>query len=357
MRLSAIADALGLGWEGDEGIEIAGLAGLQDAGPADLSFVEGPRYLRELQNSRAGVVLAPAGMEVGRACLRSLAPYADFARAVDLLMPLSAEPTGVHPTAVIEPGVVLGSGVAIGAYSVIGAGSRLGDRSRLHPHVTLYAGVSIGRDCVIHSGSQLRAGVQLGDRVVIQNGAVIGSEGFGFVVRPDGSRVRVPHRSGVSLADDVEIGANSTIDASHSGHPRHVASSSATRIGSGVKIDNLVQVAHGCTIGDHSVLCAQVGLAGSTSLGRYVFMLGQAAAKGHVRIGDRSMIGGATAVTSDVPPGSELLGVVPGMDRRRWARIIAAWKRLPELLVRVRRIEDALELRGDPGGGGDRGEP
>ncbi len=356
MKLAAIAEALGLELEGEAGLEIAGLAGLRDAGPGDLSFVQGPRYLRELQDSQAGAVLAPPGLDVGRPCLRSAAPYADFARAIELLLPRLPEPPGVHPTAVLEPGVVLGRDVAIGAYAVIGAGSRIGDRSRIHPHVTIYAGVAIGSDCVIHSGAHLRAGVEIGDRVVIQNGAVIGGEGFGFVERADGSRVRIPHRSAVWLGDDVEVGANSTIDASHPGHSRHGTASSATRIGSGVKIDNQVQIGHGCSVGERSVLCAQVGLAGSTSVGRFVFMAGQSAAKGHVRIGDASRIGGATAVTSDAPARSELLGVPPAMDRRRWARVVAAWKRLPELLTRVRRIEDALGLRGEPGGA-DRSEP
>jgi UDP-3-O-[3-hydroxymyristoyl] glucosamine N-acyltransferase len=233
----------------------------------------------------------------------------------------------------------------VGPYAVIGARCRIGAGSRIHAHATLYPGVHVGEHCVIHSGAHLREGVRLGDRVVIQNGAVIGGDGFGFVTRPDGVRVRVPHRSAVWLCDDVEIGANTTIDASHTGHPQHAPGSSATFIGPGVKIDNLVQVGHGCTIGDGATLCAQVGLAGSTSVGRRVYMAGQAAAKGHVAIGDGSLIGGKTAVTSDVPPGSQILGVPPGMDRRRWAKIVAAWKRLPDLLVRVRKLEQALGTR------------
>jgi len=338
-----LSHVLGLPLEGDAPLEITGLASLVDAGPSELSFVEGSRYARVLASSRAGLVIAPLGLDVGsRACLRSRAPYFDFARAIALLLPRSTAASGIHPTAVVGANVTLGPDVTLGAYAVVGDGCSIGARTRLHPHVTVYPGVVIGSDCEIHSGVALREGVRMGDRVVLHNGAVIGSEGFGFAHDATGARARVPHRCGVIIEDDVEIGANSTIDASHPGHEKHGQESAGTHISRGVKIDNQVQVGHGCFVGEHSTLCAQVGLAGSTWIGRQVYMLGQAGAKGHVRIGDRSVIGGATGVTADVPDGAQILGVPPGVDRRLWGRIVVAWKRLPELLVRVRDLEKRL---------------
>ncbi len=339
MRLGELAERLQLEVDGDPDFEVTGLAGLEDAGPSDLSFLSEASYLKSLAASHAGAVLAPRGLEVGRPCIRSLAPYADFGRAVPLFFSAPPAPEGIHATAVIGDRVELGDEVAIGAYCVIGDGARIGARTRLYPHVVLYPGVRIGDDCELHSGAHLRSGVRIGARVVVCNGAVVGSDGFGFATDANGRRVRIPHRCGVDIGDDVEIGANTTIDSAHPGHARLGFPEARTRIANGVKIDNQVQIGHGCSIGEGSALCAQVGLAGSTVLGRGVFMAGQSAAKGHIHIGDGSLIGGATSVTSSVPPGAQILGVPPGLERRRWARIVAAWKRLPDLLVRVRELE------------------
>jgi len=345
VKLGELAKHLDLPVEGDPELEIDGLAGLEDAGPRELSFVTGAGYAKTLTASRAGAVVAPAGLEVGRPCLRSPTPYADFGRAVHFFYPREAPAAGVHETAVLGRDVSLGAEVSIGAYCVIGDHCEIGAHSVLHPHVVVYPGVKIGRDCVIHSGAHIRTGVSMGDRVVLYNGAVIGSDGFGFATDAEGRRVRIPHRCGVEIGDDVEIGANSTVDAAHPAHARLGFAETKTRIESGVKIDNQVQIGHGCIVGADSSLCAQVGLAGSTVVGRRVYMAGQAAAKGHVHIGDGSLIGGATAVTSSVPPGSQILGVPPGLERRRWGRIVAAWKRLPELFVRVRELEKRLGVR------------
>ena len=233
--------------------------------------------------------------------------------------------------------------MSIGAYTVIGAGARVGARTRIHPHVTVYPGVEIGADCAIHSGVHLHARVRLGDRVVVQSGAVLGSEGFGFAVRADGSRVRIRHRSGLEIGDDVEIGANTTIDASHPGHPHYRAETSATRIGRAVKIDNLVQVGHGCSVGDGTTLSAQVGLAGSTEVGRNAYFGGMSASAGHLSVGDGTLVGARAALGGDTEPGAQLLGV-PAIERRLWGRVVASWKRLPGLLRRVRRIEKKLGL-------------
>ena len=342
MLLTKLAAALSLPLEGDGSVSLDGLASLEDAGPAELAFVTGAKYQAAFASSRAGAFLLPPGFErLGRPCLRSPAAYADFARAIDLFHPRPAPAKGVHPSAVVAPDAWLGPDVSIGACAVIGAGARIGARARIHPHVTVYPGVEIGEDAEVHSGAQLREGVRIGKRVLINNGAVIGTPGFGFTARADGVRVRIPHVCPVEIGDDSEIGANTTIDASHPGHPRRGHAQVRTRIGVGVKIDNGVQIAHGCEIGDHSTLCAHVGLAGSTVIGRFVYVGGKAASAGHLTIGDFSLVGAMAATAGDLPPGSQVLGA-PAVERKLFGRIVAAQKRLPELLRRGRRIEKRL---------------
>ena len=348
MKLGDIAKHLGLSAEGGAEVEIHGLAALEDAGPGELSFVTGPRYRKAFEASKGAAFLVPHDFDAGsRPCLRSPNPYADFARVIELLVPVPPGPErGVHPTAVIGPGAEIAEDACIGAYVVVGAGSHIGPRTVLHPHVVLYTEVQIGEDTVVHSGAQIRDGVRIGSRVTIDNGAVIGSEGFGYVFLTDGSRLRIPHRCPVEIGDDTDIGANTTIDSAHPGHLRHGEPSTATRIGRGVKIDNLVQVGHGCVIGDGSTLCAQVGIAGGAALGRNVMLGGQSAVRGGVRIGDGALAGARTGVSGDLEPGAQVLGA-PHMERRRFARAMAAFKRLPELVYRVRRLEKRLGVDED----------
>jgi len=214
VKLGEVATRLGLELEGDPALELRGLAGLADAGPDELSFVSGVRYSEAFEQSRAGAVVAPRGFDTGgRACLRSQEPYVDFARTFPLFHLTRALSAGVHPTALVEAGSTLGEGVSVGAYSVLGADCRIGARTRIHPRVVLYPGVVLGEDCEVHAGAILHTGVSAGDRVVLHSGAVIGSTGFGFATRADGTQVRVPHPSGVELCYDVEIGANSKVDA------------------------------------------------------------------------------------------------------------------------------------------------
>jgi UDP-3-O-[3-hydroxymyristoyl] glucosamine N-acyltransferase len=345
VQLDALAQTLGLTWEGEPKLEIAKLAGLSDARPDELSFVASAHHRADFQASNAGAFILPLDFDrSGRSCLRSAAPYVDFARAVELFFPLFAPPKpGVHATAVIEEGAVLGQEVSVGPFAVIGAGSRIGNGTIIHPHVTIYPNVQIGADCVIHSGAHLREGVRLGDRVCIQNGAVIGAEGFGFAFRLDGTRLRIPHRCAVEVADDAEIGSNTTIDASHPGHKRHGHAQVHTRIGAGTKIDNLVQVGHGVHVGEGSTLCAKVGLGGSAKLGRNVYLGGDALCAPGAEVGDGSFVGAGAGVLDDLPPGSRVLGR-PAIERRLWTRVVAARKRLPDLLRRVRKIEARLGI-------------
>jgi UDP-3-O-[3-hydroxymyristoyl] glucosamine N-acyltransferase len=346
MRLAEVAALLGLALEGDGRAEITGLAGLADAGPSDLSFAVGEAFRRDFDASRGGAFLLPPGFDArGRTCLRTPNPYGDFARAVDLFYPPRASlAPGVHASAVIAPDAEIGPGVAIGAFVAVGPRVRVGARTAIHPHVTLYADVVIGADCVIHSGAALREGVRLGDRVTVKNGAVIGAEGFGHVVIAGRGRVTIAHPCPVEIGAGSEIGANTAIDASHPGQGRRGHPETRTRIGAGVKIDNLVQVGHGAVIGDNSTLCAQVGLAGSTTVGRNVTFGGQAASAGHVEVGDGALVGARAAVAADLEPGAQVLGS-PAMERRAWGRFIASRKRIPELFARVRRLEQRLGLR------------
>jgi UDP-3-O-[3-hydroxymyristoyl] glucosamine N-acyltransferase len=345
--LGELAGALGLSVEGDQAIEIRGLAGLDYADAGELSFVTGPSYARAFAASRASAFLVPPDFDADdRPVIRSLAPYVDFGRAVLLIHPRRVIPPGVHATAVVADDAEVSPDASIGAYAVIGEGARIGARSCIHPHVTIYPNVTIGEDCVVHAGARLREGVVLGDRVLIQNGVVIGSDGFGFVLTTDGQRQRVPHTMGVHVGDDVEVGANSTIDASHAAQRKRSTGAVTTWIADRVKIDNLVQVGHGCGLGTGTILCAQVGLAGSTEVGRNVLFAGKSASAGHLEIGDGAMVGGMAGVHADVEPGRQMLGV-PATDRRAWGRIVASWKRVPDLLRRVRRIEKEMGIRKD----------
>ncbi len=343
MRLGEIGSALGLACEGDATLEVEGLAGLSDAGPADLSFVTGDAHRSALEASAAGAVIAPPALDAGgRAVLRSAAPYAAFARAIDLLYPRPRPAPGVHPTAALGSGVELGRDVWIGAYAVLGDGVRIGDRTRVHPHVTLYDGVRVGADCELHAGACVCAGAELGDRVVVHPGAVIGSEGFGLTYDEHGARVRIPHVGAPVVGDGAQIGANTTIDASHPGHARHGAPLARTRIGAHVALDNQVHIGHGCSVGDHSTICARAALGGSTQLGRLVTLGGGTLTAGHLRVGDGVMAAGATGIVGDVEAGTRIAGL-PHMDFALWRRVMTAMRRLPELLRRVQRIERSLD--------------
>ena len=345
MRLGELAEILGLELEGDAEREISGLASLGDATALDLSFVIGASYRAGFESSKAGAFLLPPDFDAaGRACLRSPLPYRDFARAVELFHPARPVPPGVHASAVVADDAALGEAVSIGPYAVVGAGARVGDRCVIHAHATLYPDVVLGADCEIHSGVHLREGVRIGDRVSIQNGSVIGSEGFGFVVDHDGLRVRVPHRCPVEIGDDSHIGANTTIDAAHPAHPRHGGEVACTRIGKNVTIDNQVQIGHGSCVEDGVTLCAQVGLAGSTIVERGVLMAGKASTAGHLRVGAGSLVGGTTSVLNDLAPGSVVIGYY-ATERIAFLRAWSLFTRLPELWKRLRRVEGKENLR------------
>ncbi len=267
--------------------------------------------------------------------IRSTNPGLHFGRAVSLLRPRSRPAAGVHPSADVDASAQVDATASVGPQCSVGAGSRVGPGSVLHPQVVVYPDVEIGADCTLHARVVVREGSRIGDRVVLQPGVVIGGDGFGYVFDEAGHWEHLPHSGRVRIEDDVEIGANSTIDRSMFGD---------TRIGSGSKLDNLVMVGHNCEIGDHSLIAAQVGMAGSARVGRRVLMMGQSALAGHQQIGDGVFVGARAAVHGDVAPGTRVWGT-PQLEERRWFRSIAVFAKLPQLVRRVRTIEKKLGLR------------
>ena len=339
MTLADLAARLGCRLEGDGAIEIARVATLDQAGPGDLTFLANPKYAQAAQRTRASaIILADDAPVAPCAMLRSAHPYRSFADALALLGRNERPPDGVHPTAVVAPDAHVGRDVSIGAFVVVGAGADIGDRVVLHPHVVLGPGVRIGEDSVVHARVSVRERSVLGRRVVVQDGAVIGSDGYGYVTDPDGVHHKIPQHSIVVIDDDVEIGANTTIDRPAVGE---------TRIGRGTKIDNLVQIAHGVTVGEHVLLVSQVGIAGSSTIGDHVVLAGQVGVAGHITVGDRARATAQTGIPNSVEPGATVSGY-PAIDNREWLKASAVFRNLPELRRQVKDLMarlDALEAR------------
>lgn len=333
MILADVAERLGCVLRGDGGVEVSRVAGIDEAGPGDLTFVANPRYLPRLANTQASAVIVSPEVETALPSLLTREPYVVFARAVALLHPQQRPAPGIHPSAVVDPTARLAEDVYVGPLAVVGPRVHVGPRSVLHPQVVLYPDVVVGEDCLLHSSVQVREGCRLGNRVVIHNGTVIGADGFGFARDGEGHYQKIPQVGIVVIEDDVEIGALSAVDR---------AALAETRIGRGVKIDNLVQIAHSVSIGEHSVLAAQVGIAGSTKLGKGVTLAGQVGVAGHLTLGDGVIATAQTGIPGSVAPGNVVSGT-PAIDNRTWLKVSAASQRLPELLKRVRAIERQLE--------------
>src|SRR5438105_2583131 len=341
MKLRELAERLACRLEGDGEIDIVRVAGIEDAGPGDLTFVANPKYLPSLATTRASAVIlrddAPAPPI---AVLRAADPYLGFARAVGLFAPKWKPEPGVHAMAAVARDATLGADVSIGAFVAVGEGATIGDRTVVFPNVTIGAGARIGADCVVHSNVAIRERVTVGDRVVLQDGVVIGSDGYGFVRRGDGTHEKIPQVATVVIEDDVELGANTTVDRPAVGE---------TRIKAGAKIDNLVQVAHGVVIGRNVLMAAQVGVAGSTEIGDDVMFGGQVGVGGHLTIGRGVVAVGQSGVTNSVDAGKMIAGY-PAIDAREWRRASAVYRRLPELKKRIEELEATLaELKGCKG--------
>lgn len=342
MKLRELAERLACRLEGDGEIEVVRVAGLQEAREGELTFLANPKYQSLLGETRASAVILPEDDPMApcaRLCTHE--PYLAFARAVSLFAPAWRPAAGVHEQAAVAAGVSLGDGVSVAAFVAIGEGAAIGERTVIFPNVTIGPGARIGRACVIHSNVAVRERVIVGDRVVLQNGVVLGGDGYGFVRRGDGSHEKIPQVATVVVEDDVELGANTTVDRPAVGE---------TRIKAGTKIDNLVMVGHGVSIGRNVLMAAQVGIAGSTEIEDDVTFGGQVGVGGHLTIGRGAVAVGQSGVTRSLPPGASV-GGYPALDVREWRRVAAVWRRLPELKRRVKELEArlaALTARGAP---------
>lgn len=337
MRLAELAMRLDCELEGDGNIEITGVGTIENARPGEITFIGNPRYARHLSHTKASAVILPLdGPGAPVACLRTKEPYLAFARAVEQFHRPVAVAIGVHPTAVVAPTARIGPGAAIGPYCVIGERVQIGRDARLGAHVVIYPEVTIGDRFVAHAQVTVRERVRIGNGVILYSGAVVGSDGFGHVASQDGGVHKIVQAGDVVLEDDVEVGANATVDRAAVG---------STILRRGVKIDNLVQIGHGCDVGEGSMLAAQVGLSGSTRVGKLVRMGGQSGAAGHLSIGDGAQVAAQGGVASSVAAGSTV-GGYPAVAAPLWRRMTAALHRLPELFRRVRRLERHLKLRG-----------
>jgi UDP-3-O-[3-hydroxymyristoyl] glucosamine N-acyltransferase len=345
VKLRELADRLACRLEGDGDLDIDRVAGIEEAGHGDLTFVANSRYESALATTGASAVLLREGaLTAPCAVLRAADPYLAFARAVALFAPPFRPAAGVHPMAAVATDATIGRNVSLGAFVVVGEGAIVGDNTVVFPNVTIGPGVRIGRDCLIHSNVAIRERVRVGDRVILQNGVVLGSDGYGFVRRTDGTHEKIPQVADVVIEDDVELGANTTVDRPAVGE---------TRIGRGTKIDNLVQVAHGVTVGRNVLMAAQVGIAGSTEIGDDVVFGGQVGVGGHLTIGKGSTAVGQSGVTNSLPERVMVAGY-PAIDVHTWRRSSALFKRLPELKRRIEHLErEVAALRAQLGTSGD----
>ena len=302
---------------------------LEEAGEEDLSFLTLPRYLPLLESTQAGGVLVSPGVTSQRLSLVVVErPYVALAKVMLLLHPPSRPSPGIHPTSVVESDCILGREVSIGAFVSVGRACRIGRGTVLLAGVILGQEVQIGEDCLIHPGVRILDRCVVGDRVILHAGTVVGSDGFGFA-EEGGTHWKIPQIGNVTLEDDVELGANVTVDRATFG---------TTRIRKGTKIDNLVQVGHNCDIGENCILVAQVGLSGSVRVGRGSIFAGQSGSVGHIQIGAGVKVGAKSAVTGDLPDGAFVIGH-PARDHREWKKSQAGLGRLPELRKRVVDLE------------------
>lgn len=335
MKLIEIAERLNSKLEGPPGTEISGVAGLEEASETELTFLANPRYHRKaLRTKAAAVIVAPGTDLPGKPVLRSENPYLTFAQAVEIFAPRMAHNPGIHPSAVIAPSAQVGQRPSIGPYVVIEEGVVLGDDCVLKSFVVIYRGARVGHRFFAHSHAVVRENAEIGDDVILQNGAVVGGDGFGFAKRADGSYYKIPPAGRVRVEDEVEIQAHACIDRATVGE---------TRLRRGVKIDNLVQVGHGCDIGEDTLLCGQVGLAGSCKVGREVVLAGQVGAAGHLTIGDRVIATAQSGIPADVEAGKIVSGY-PAMDNAHWLKCAAIYGKLPEIYAAFRRVRDYLGL-------------
>jgi UDP-3-O-[3-hydroxymyristoyl] glucosamine N-acyltransferase len=332
VKLSEIAHKLNVRLEGLD-CDITGLAGIEEAQPGHLTFVANSKYVAAAKTTKASaVIVADNFPEISSATLRTNNPYLVFARAISLFYEPPKYAPGVHPTAIISPVAKIGNNAHIGPYVTIDDDVTVGDNAVLLSHVVVYRGARIGDNFFAHAHAQVREYCTIGNNVILQNGVVIGADGFGFAKDNDGNWEKILQSGPTIIEDNVEVQANACVDR---------ASIGETRIGRDTKIDNLVQVGHGCTVGQHTMLCAQTGLAGSTVVGNNVILAGQVGVAGHCTIGDNVIVTAQSGVPSDIEAGKTVSGY-PSIESRLWARCVASFAKLPEMLKTIRSLESRV---------------
>ena len=332
MKLADIANALDARLDNaSPNTEITGVAGIEQAAQGQLTFVSNPKYNAAAKTTKASAVIVAEDFPAIKAgMLRSKNPYLAWAKAIELFYQPPRYASGIHPTAVVHPQAKLGKNAHIGPYVVIDEDVVIGDNAVLLAHVVIYRGAAIGNNFFAHAHAVVREFCHLGDNVLLQNGAVVGCDGFGFAKTDDARWHKIVQSGNVAVESDAEIQANACIDR---------ASIGETRIGRGAKIDNLVHVGHSCTIGHDTLICAQVGLAGTTDVGNNVILAGQVGVSGHVKIGDGAIAIAQSGIPHDVPAGAMVSGA-PAIDHRLWLKCCAVYAKLPEIAKAVRKLSE-----------------
>jgi len=336
MKLGEIAERLNCQLAGDPTMEITGVAGIEAAEPGHLTFLTNPRYRRAAQRTRASAILVgkddplgPRASVPALAVLRSENPYLAFARAIEFFYQPPRHSPGVHPTAVVAPSAEIGPGAHIGPYCFVDEDVQIGRGAVLHSFVAIYRGARIGDNFFAHAHTVVRERCVVGDCVILQNGVVIGADGFGFAKQADGRWYKMQQSGPAVIEDDVEIQANSCVDRATVGE---------TRIRRGAKLDDLVLVGHASMVGEDTLLCGQVGLAGSTTVGNRCILAGQVGAAGHLTIGNGAVITSQSGVPNDVPAGAVYSGY-PSIENKQWRKNVAALNCLPEFVKKVRELQ------------------
>ena len=334
MKLSDIADRLGCRLEGDGELDIAGVAGMEHAGPGHLTFLANPRYAPKVKHTRASAILVSESVHgLSIPSLVSENPYLDFARALALFYQPPRPAPGIHPLAFVSPAATLGENCSIGPFAVVGDRVRIGRNAVLHPHVVIYEGARIGDDFLAHSHAAVREFCHIGDRVILQNSVVVGGDGFGFAKRSNGTQFKIVQSGVTVIEDDVEIQSLTSVDRATVGE---------TRVKRGAKIDSLVQVGHACVVGEDNIICAQTGLAGSTVLERNVLLAGQVGSSGHLTVHEGAIVYAQSGIGGDVEAHTRISGS-PAFAANEWLRAITAFPKLPDLLKTVRDLKKRVD--------------
>jgi len=333
MRLSEIAAKTGTRLEGAD-VEIDSVAGIGEAQAGQLTFIANPKYAPQAKTTKASAVIVDESFPaLAKSMLRTKNPYLAFAKALGLFYQSPQYQPGVHPTAVVHASAKIGKNASIGPYVVVGKNVILGDDCTLVAHVVIYEGVSIGNNFLAHAHAAVREFCKIGNNVILQNGVIIGADGFGFAKDDKGHWQKIVQSGHVVIDDNVEVQAHTCIDRAAVG---------VTHIERGAKLDNFVQVGHGSSIGEDSLICAQVGLAGSTEIGKNVILAGQVGVAGHCKVGDGAIMTAQSGVSHDVEPGKMVSGS-PAFDNKQWLRAVAVFSRLPELAKKVRKLAGSDE--------------